>query len=45
MKRKLAAILSASAVKYGRLMGEAEAATLQALKPHRQMMCPMIEKH
>jgi adenylate cyclase len=44
-KRKLAAILSASAVEYGRLMGEDEAGTLQTLKGHRQAMCSLVEKH
>jgi len=45
MKRKLAAILSASAEGYSRLMGEDEAATLQTLKVHRQAMCSLVEKH
>ena len=44
-KRKLAAVLSASAEEYGRLMGEDEAATLQTLKGHRQVMCSLVEKH
>ncbi|TFH30475.1 MAG: adenylate/guanylate cyclase domain-containing protein, partial [Deltaproteobacteria bacterium] len=44
-KRKLAAVLSASAVEYGRLMGEGEASTLQTLKVHRQVMYSLIEKH
>jgi adenylate cyclase len=44
-KRKLAAVLSASAVEYGYLMGEDEAATLQTLKVHRQLMCSLVEKH
>jgi adenylate cyclase len=44
-KRKLAAILSANAEGYSRLMGEDEAATLQTLKVHRQGMCFLIEKH
>jgi len=44
-KRKLAAVLSASAVEYGRLMGEDEAGTLQTLKGHRQAMCSLVEKH
>lgn len=43
--RKLAAILSASAEGYSRLMGEDEAATLQTLKIHRQAMCSLIGKH
>jgi len=45
MKRKLAAILSASAEGYSRLMGEDEAGTLQTLKGRRQVMCSLIEKH
>jgi len=44
-KRKLAAILSASAEGYSRLMGEDEAATLQTLNAHRQTMCSTIERH
>ena len=44
-KRKLAAILSASAEGYSRLMGEDEAATLQTLKVHHQAMCSLVEKH
>lgn len=44
-KRKLAAILSANAEGYSRLMGEDEAATLQTLKVNRQVMCSLIEKH
>jgi adenylate cyclase len=45
MKRKLSAILSASAEEYGRLMGEDEAGTLKTLKGHRQVMCSLVEKH
>ena len=44
-KRKLAAILCAGAEGYSRLMGEDEAATLQTLKVHRQVICSLIEKH
>ena len=44
-KRKLAAVLSASAEEYGRLMGEDEAGTLQTLKGHHQVMCSLVEKH
>ena len=44
-KRKLAAVLSASAEEYGRLMGEDEAVTLQTLKGHHQVMCSLVEKH
>jgi len=43
-KRKLAAVLSASAVEYGRLMGEDEAGTLQTLKGHHQVMFTLVEK-
>jgi adenylate cyclase len=44
-KRKLAAVLSAGAVEYGRLMGEDEVATLQTLKSHRLAMCSLVVKH
>lgn len=44
-KRKLAAILSATAEGYSRLMGEDEAATFRTLKGHRQVMCSLVEKH
>jgi adenylate cyclase len=44
-KRKLAAVLSAGAVEYGRLMGEDEVATLQTLKSHRLVMCSLVVKH
>ena len=44
-KRKLAAVLSASAEEYGRLMGEDEAGTLQTLKGHHPVMCSLVEKH
>jgi len=44
-KRKTAAILSANAEGFSRLMGEDEAATLQTLKAHRQMMCSLVEKN
>jgi adenylate cyclase len=44
-RRKLAAVLSASAEEYGRIMGEDEAGTLQTLKGHRQVMCSLVEKH
>jgi len=44
-KRKLAAVLSACAEEYARLMGEEEAATLQTFKGYRQAMCSLIEKH
>jgi adenylate cyclase len=44
-KRKLAAILSANAEGYSRLMGEDEAGTLQTLKAHRQAIRSLIEKY
>jgi adenylate cyclase len=44
-KRKLAAVLSASAEEYGRLMGEDEAGTLQTLKGHYPVMRSLVEKH
>ena len=44
-KRKLTAILSADVEGYSRLMGEDEAATVQALKNHREMMTSMIQQH
>jgi adenylate cyclase len=45
MKRKLAAILSAQAVGYGRLMGEGESGTLATLKTHLQFMESHVETH
>jgi adenylate cyclase len=45
MKRKLAAILSADAAGYSRLMGEDEARTLGTLKAHLQVMGSQVEKH
>ena len=44
-KRKLAAVLSAGAEGFGRLMGEDEAGTLQTLKGHHQVMRSLVEKH
>jgi adenylate cyclase len=44
-KRKLAAILSAGAEGYGRLMGEDEAGTFNTLKAHLQVMGSLVEKH
>ena len=44
-KRKLAAVLRAGAVEYGRLMGEDETGTLHTLKSHREAMSSLIEKH
>ena len=46
VKRRLAAILAADAVGYGRLMGEDEAGTLSALKVHRaKLIDPAIAEH
>ncbi len=45
MKRKLAAILSAGAEGYSRLMGEDEAGTFNTLKAHLQVMGSLVEKH
>ena len=45
MKRKLAAILSAGAEGYGRLMGEDEPGTLTTLKAHLQLISSLVEKH
>jgi adenylate cyclase len=45
VKRKLTAIFSADVKGYSRLMGEDEAATVQALKNHREMMTSLIEQH
>ncbi len=44
-KRKLAAILSADAAGYSRLMGEDETRTLGTLKAHLQVMGSQVEKH
>jgi adenylate cyclase len=44
-KRKLAAILSASAEGYSSLMAENEAATLQAFLGHRQAIGALVVKH
>jgi TolB-like protein len=44
--RKLAAIVSADVVGYSRLMGENEAATLNALRAHRsELIDPLIAEH
>ncbi len=46
MQRRLAAILAADVVGYSRLMGEDEAATLAALKAHREdLIEPKIAEH
>ena len=43
--RKLAAILAADVVGYGRLMGADEAGTAQALRRHRAAADPLIAEH
>jgi len=45
MKRKLAAILSADAVGYGRLMGEGASGILNTLNTHLRLMGSLIETH
>ena len=45
VKRKLAAILSADAVGYSRLMAHDEAATLKTLNAHRGLMGGLIRQH
>ncbi|MGH6959213.1 MAG: adenylate/guanylate cyclase domain-containing protein, partial [Dongiaceae bacterium] len=46
MERRLAAILAADVVGYGRLMGDDEAGTLAALKGRRkQLLEPLVAKH
>ena len=45
VKRKLAAILSADAVGYSRLMAADEAATLKTLNAHRGLMGGLIRQH
>jgi adenylate cyclase len=42
---RLAAILAADIVGYGRLMGEDEAGTAQALREHRAAADPLIAEH
>ena len=44
-KRKLAAILSADAVGYSRLMAEDEAATVKTLATYREVMTSLIKQH
>jgi adenylate cyclase len=44
-KRKLAAILSADAVGYGRLMAEDEAATVKTVTSYREIMAALINQH
>ena len=43
--RKLAAILSADAVGYSRLMGEDEAATLRTLETYKGVIATLIQQH
>ena len=46
VKRKLSAILCADVVGYSRLMGEDEAATLQALKKcETEIIDPIVKEH
>ena len=45
MKRKLAAVLSADAVGYSRLMEQDEARTLATLKAHLRLIGSLVEKH
>jgi TolB-like protein len=46
VERRLAAILAADVVGYGRLMGEDEAGTLAALKAHRdEAIAPKVAEH
>jgi len=45
VKRKLAAIFSADAKGYSRLMGEDEVGTVQVLKEYREIMADFIQKH
>jgi adenylate cyclase len=44
-KRKLAAILSADAVSYSRLMGENEDATVRTLTAYREAMADLIRHY
>jgi adenylate cyclase len=44
-KRKLSAILSADVAGYSRLMGEDEAATVEAITTYREIMDGLIQKH
>jgi TolB-like protein len=44
-ERKLAAILSADVVGYSRLMAEDEAATIETLKSHRDLMGGVVRQH
>ncbi|MEE4243682.1 MAG: adenylate/guanylate cyclase domain-containing protein, partial [Desulfopila sp.] len=44
-KRKLAAILSADAVDYSRLMGDDEEATVRTLTAYREVLSTLIQQH
>ena len=44
-KRKLAAILSADAAGYSRLMGEDEAATVRTLETYKRVISDLIQQH
>jgi len=44
-KRKLAAVLSADAVEYSRLMAEDEAATVKTIASYREIMSSLIKQH
>ena len=45
MERKLAAILSADAVGYSRLMADDEAETVETIKAHKDLMGGLIRQH
>ncbi len=44
-KRKLAAILSADAVEYSRLMSENEEATVSTITDYREVLTTLIQQH
>jgi adenylate cyclase len=44
-KRKLAAILSADAVEYSRLMAEDETATIKTIASYREIMSSLVKQH
>ncbi len=45
IERKLAAILSADAVGYSRLMAEDEAATIRTLTAYREQVATLVREH
>ncbi len=45
IERKLAAILSADAVGYSRLMAEDEAATIRTLTDYREQIAVLVRQH